>query len=57
MEIILLYTPLTYLQIFVVPYAKGYLLRNFKGVWYPTCKPVEKWAKQSCRAVLGHLEG
>lgn len=39
-----------------VPYAEGFLYRNYRGVWYPAFDFVEEWINEACEAVYSANE-
>ncbi|KAB0800716.1 hypothetical protein PPYR_06455 [Photinus pyralis] len=38
---------------FMVTKSVGFLYRNFKGGWYPTCRNPEIWANDACQSEMG----
>ncbi|KAJ9579974.1 hypothetical protein L9F63_004357, partial [Diploptera punctata] len=42
-------------QVFPVSYINGFLHRNWRGKWYPTCNTDETWPIEACQAVGSSL--
>jgi len=40
---------------FPVSYTSGFLHRNWRGKWYPTCSKIKDWAVAVCQSEVGPL--
>ncbi|XP_021924195.1 uncharacterized protein LOC110831956 [Zootermopsis nevadensis] len=55
MDCLLLEERLSHHHMFPVSYTSGFLHRNWRGKWYPTCSRIKEWAVAVCQSEVGQL--